>query len=38
MVKDAIVCYLGSLIKDGLDVPTESESLIGKVRIALTTA
>lgn len=38
MAKDAIECYLGSLIKDGLEVPTESESLIGKVRIILEAA
>ncbi|MFA4845021.1 MAG: type II toxin-antitoxin system HicB family antitoxin [Patescibacteria group bacterium] len=38
MAIDAIECYLGSLIQDGLEIPTEAESLIGKVRINLETA
>ncbi len=35
MAKDAIECYLESLVKDGLEVPAESESLIGKIRVKM---
>lgn len=38
MAIDAIECYLGSLKKDGEEIPTESDSFIGKVRIDMETA